>query len=640
MFRRLLIANRGEIACRIARTARRLGITTIALHAGPDADAPHVQACDEAVAIGGRTPAESYLRIDAVLEAARASRAEAVHPGYGFLSESAAFAERVAAAGLVFVGPGADAIAAMGDKGRAKARMRAAGVPVLPGYEGEDQSEAAFLAAAAGIGWPLMVKAAAGGGGRGMRLVDGAAGLPAALASARAEALAAFGDGRLILERAIAAPRHIEVQVLGDAQGRLLHLGERDCSVQRRHQKLVEEAPAPGLSAAQREALASAALAAAREVGYVNAGTVEFLFDGTQAYFMEMNTRLQVEHPVTEAITGIDLVEWQLRIAAGEALPWTQADIRFSGHAIEARVCAEDARADFLPQAGRIEHWRAPSTLRVDHALREGLALAPWYDSMLGKWIAHGATREEARRRLLHGLERTELHGLATNRDFLARVLAHPAFAAGEVHTHFIDGHFPDADHRAPPPDEAAWSAAAWASVQPPRTLGADWHHFNPTGFARWPVRLAWHGQERRGTLTVARDAAPVIEWTHPARPPEPPRVEGLRTHRAGTMVTVQGATGEWRFEDRRHAAAGSQAGRAGDGRIRAPFNGRIARVAVAPGMPVRRGDVLVTLEAMKMEHQLTASVDGRVASVYARVDEQASPGTLLVELELEESAA
>ena len=437
-FRRLLVANRGEIALRVMRTARAMGLETVAVYSQADRDAAHVRAADFAVAIGPAAPRESYLNIASILSAATVSGAEAIHPGYGFLSENPDFAEACAAAGLVFVGPSAAAIRAMGDKASAKAAMTAAGGPCVPGHDGTDQSEAALAAAARDIGFPLMIKAVAGGGGRGMRLVEAAADFPAALSSARSEAMAGFGDDRVLLERAILRPRHVEIQVFGDRYGAAVHMGERDCSVQRRHQKVLEEAPSPAVAPALREAMGAASVAAAKAIGYEGAGTLEFLLDDAGGFhFMEMNTRLQVEHPVTEAITGLDLVEWQLRVAMGEPLPLAQSDIRLTGHAIEARLCAEDPEAGFLPQTGRVALWSAPTGLRVETALETGAEISPHYDSMAAKLIATGPTREAARLALIAGLERTAVPGLATNRGFLVRALAHPDFAAGEARTDF-----------------------------------------------------------------------------------------------------------------------------------------------------------------------------------------------------------
>ena len=444
-FSKILIANRGEIACRIIRTARALGYRTVAVFSDADTDALHGRQADEAVRIGPPPVQDSYLNIDALLAAAKLAGADAVHPGYGFLSENAAFAEACARAGLVFIGPPAAAIAAMGNKARAKALMEAAGVPCVPGYQGPDQSDERFTMEGRRIGFPLMVKAAAGGGGRGMRLVTSADDLANALARARSEAASAFGSDELILEHAVPDARHIEIQVFADQHGNIIHLGERDCSIQRRHQKVIEETPSPAVSTELRAKMGEAAVAAARAIGYVGAGTIEFLLDQSgKFYFLEMNTRLQVEHPVTEAVTGVDLVAWQLRVAAGERLPLDQHEVRFSGHAIEARLYAEDPHKNFLPQTGTLIDWRPASGtgVRIDHGLAPGQSVSPFYDPMLAKVIAHGATREEARRRLLVALEDTVALGLTTNRSFLIAMLRHPAFAAGEATTAFIDRHF------------------------------------------------------------------------------------------------------------------------------------------------------------------------------------------------------
>ena len=444
-FSKILIANRGEIACRVMRTAKALGYRTAAVFSDADADALHVRHADEAVRIGLPPVQDSYLNIEAILSAAKVADADAIHPGYGLLSENAAFAKGCAQAGLVFIGPPAAAIDAMGNKARAKTLMEAAGVTCVPGYRGSDQSDEKLTAEAGRIGYPLMVKAAAGGGGRGMRLVTAPEELGNALARARSEAARAFGSDELIVERAIADARHVEIQVFADQHGNVIHLGERDCSIQRRHQKVIEEAPSPVVSAELRARMGEAAIAAARAVSYVNAGTVEFLLDPVgKFYFLEMNTRLQVEHPVTEAVTGLDLVEWQLRVAAGERLPLQQHQIAFNGHAIEARLYAEDPYENFLPQSGTLVDWRPASRagVRIDHGVVAGQTVTPFYDPMLGKVIAHGATRDEARRRLILALEDTVALGLTTNRTFLAAVLRHPAFIAGEATTGFIDQHF------------------------------------------------------------------------------------------------------------------------------------------------------------------------------------------------------
>ena len=441
-FFKVLVANRGEIALRIMRTARRLGYGVVAVYSDADRDALHVREADSAVRIGEALPAQSYLRIDAIIAAAKASGASAVHPGYGFLAENEDFAQACRDAGLVFIGPSPEAIRAMGNKAGAKDIMQKAGVPIVPGYQGTDQSDAVMLAEARRIGFPVMIKAVAGGGGRGMRLVADAAAFPDALRSARSEAQGAFGDPAVILERAIVDPRHIEIQVFGDRYGNAIHLGERDCSVQRRHQKLIEEAPSPKVTPELRARIGAVAVAAVKSIGYEGAGTLEFLLDpGGEFYFMEMNTRLQVEHPVTEAITGLDLVELQLRIAAGEPLGLRQEDVKFSGHAIEVRLCSEDAGHDFMPQSGRMALWQMPDGVRVEHALQSGSEIPPFYDSMIAKIISHGADRNEARGRLICGLEQTAAFGVTTNQGFLISCLRHPGFAAGEATTAFIGNH-------------------------------------------------------------------------------------------------------------------------------------------------------------------------------------------------------
>ena len=630
-FARVLIANRGEIAVRIARTARRVGLSTVAVYSDADRGAPHISACDLAIPIGGNAPAESYLSIDKLLDAARRSGAQAIHPGYGFLSERADFARAILDAGLVFIGPPPLAIEAMGDKARARRSMAAAGVPVLPGYDDADQSDAAFVAAAQGIGFPVMVKAAAGGGGRGMRLVRTATDLPAALAGARSEAHNAFGDANLILERGLIAPRHIEVQVFGDTHGRLLHLGERDCSIQRRHQKIVEEAPAPRLSAELRARLCAAALQAARSVGYVGAGTVEFLFDGREFYFMEMNARLQVEHPVTEAVTGLDLVEWQLRVARGEPLPWTQEDIAFTGHAIEVRLCAEDAAQDFLPQSGRIERWSPPVSLRVDHAVAEGMTLSPYYDSMLAKIVSHGATREQARENLRDALRDTVLFGVPTNRAFLARVVEHPAFAQGVVSTAFIPEHFPTAVMRAPDPGDAAWALAAWLSVQPAGAMPAAWRAFSSAGGIDLPVRLAHAGRERQARVRTTREGLVSVALDGTIHPID--AAAAVRSYRAGNRLYLQLDESDWTFEDRRLTARQVLGEGGGDGRVLSPMNARVTQISACVGAQVTRGETLIVLEAMKMEHALAARTSGTVTAVHVAVNDQVSPGKVLVEV-------
>src|SRR5215204_1277319 len=441
-FFRVLVANRGEIALRIMRTARRLGFGVVAVYSDADRESLHVREADSAVRIGEALSAQSYLRIDAIIAAAKTSGASAIHPGYGFLAENEDFAQACRDAGLVFIGPSPEAIRAMGNKAGAKDIMQKAGVPCVPGYPGADQSDAVMLAEAKKIGFPVMIKAVAGGGGRGMRLVPDAAAFPDALRSARSEAQGAFGDPTVILERAIVDPRHIEIQVLGDRYGNAIHLGERDCSVQRRHQKLIEEAPSPKVTLELRARMGAVAVAAVKSIGYEGAGTLEFLLDpGGEFYFMEMNTRLQVEHPITEAITGLDLVELQLRIAAGEPFGLRQEDVKISGHAIEVRLCSEDAGHDFMPQSGTMALWQMPDGVRVEHALQSGSEISPFYDSMIAKIISHGADRSEARGRLICGLEQTTAFGVTTNQGFLISCLRHPGFAGGEATTAFIGSH-------------------------------------------------------------------------------------------------------------------------------------------------------------------------------------------------------
>ena len=518
-FDTLLIANRGEIVARIARSARALGLRTVAVCSDADRDAPFLSHCDQVVCIGGERPADSYLRTDKLLDAARASGAQAIHPGYGFLSENAAFAQAVVDAGLVWVGPPPEAIAAMGDKASARRHMQDAGVPVLPGTREASEDLAVLQQQAQGLGLPLMVKAAAGGGGRGMRLVTQLDDLPAALQAAHAEAQVAFGDGRLLLERALLAPRHVEVQVLADGHGTVLHLGERDCSVQRRHQKLIEEAPSPAVDAALRRRMGEAAVQVARAAsaqGYVGAGTVEFLLDeGGSFWFMEMNTRLQVEHPVTECLTGVDLVAWPLRIAMGARLDLTQDELlqryEAGGHAIEARLCAEDPAQQHLPQSGTLLHWQPPVGLRVDAALRSGQTVSPFYDSMLGKLIAHGPDRQAALQQLASGLAQTQAVGLPTNRAFLARVLAHPAFAQGEVSTAFLAQHFDDAAQLQPPAPLALQALVAVALVAVPADLDAqalsDPRWQQPYSGLYWQLDAVGAGSGGRGARCGATTA-------------------------------------------------------------------------------------------------------------------------------------
>jgi geranyl-CoA carboxylase alpha subunit len=668
---RLLIANRGEIAVRIARTARRMGIATVAVCSDADRGAPHVLACDEHVPIGGTTPADSYLVVEKILAAARATGAQAIHPGYGFLSENSAFAAAVHEAGYVFVGPPAAAIEAMGDKARARQRMAAAGIPVVPGYDGDAQDEARFVAEAARIGFPVMVKAAAGGGGRGMRRVQRPEDLPAALASAASEATKAFGDGRLILERAVVEPRHVEIQVFADRHGHAVHLGERDCSVQRRHQKIVEEAPSPAVDPVLRERMGQAAVAVAREIGYVGAGTVEFLLDREgRFYFMEMNTRLQVEHPVTELVTGLDLVELQLRVARGERLALAQEGVRLHGHAIEVRLCAEEPADEFLPRSGSVLDWRPEPLTRCDHALAPGMTVSPHYDSMLAKVIAHGATRSEALDRLALALERTVLLGLPSNRAFLARLLRHPAFVDGtEVSTAFIERHFAAGSDRVDVPDAATWSLAAWLSLgsAPEGHRDGDdgpaWRHWTNALPVPAPWRLRWRAPqsladpaaiERSGhvrlvpggaTLETAASGAAEVGPVAIAGAPVPPCTDGevvvegvalaYRHAWDGATLWLHTRRGDFAFDCLRRAPRRSAAEVAAQAdEVRAAINGRVLAVAVAAGAEVTAGQRLCTLEAMKMEHELRAPRSGRLAAVEVAAGQQVAPGQVLMRYE------
>ncbi|MFC7332910.1 acetyl/propionyl/methylcrotonyl-CoA carboxylase subunit alpha [Rhodocista pekingensis] len=640
-FTRLLIANRGEIACRVIATARRLGYETVAVHSAADADARHVRLADLAVEIGPAPVGQSYLSIPRLIDAARRTGADAVHPGYGFLSENADFAQACRDAGLVFVGPSPEAIRAMGSKRLAKERVAAAGVPVLPGYSGAAQDEETLLREAERVGLPLMVKASAGGGGRGLRLVTDAADLPGQIARARAEAQSSFGDGELILERALIEPRHVEIQVFGDRFGTLVHLGERDCSVQRRHQKVVEEAPSPAVTPEIRAAMGEAAVKAARAVDYVGAGTVEFLLDRDGGfYFMEMNTRLQVEHPVTEMVTGFDLVEWQLRVAAGEPLPTTQDRIGLNGHAIEVRLYAEDPYHGFLPQTGTVRSWRPPADegVRVDHGIAVGGEVTSFYDPMLAKLIAHGRDREEARRRLLRALDRTVLHGVTTNRSFLRQILAHPDFAEGRATTGMLAG-------MALAPPQPAPAARALAAVMLADADGPEpWHSH---GGAVFRLRLAWPGGEELVEIVPGGDGMSVSlgDSVHAVRVlgmadgVASVVLDGIRRAIPATrdgqclLLDLDGAT--FAFEEAPLTKTAGRGAGAGGDRVTAPMPGTVVEVAVEPGQAVAKGQKLLVLEAMKMQLELKAPADGTVEEVRARPGEQVAARSLLVKLAL-----
>ena len=661
--KKILIANRGEIARRVIRTAHRMGIATVAVHSDPDANSLHVREALQAVALGGASSSDNYLRIDKLLAAARASGADAVHPGYGFLSENADVAQAVLDAGLVWIGPPPAATRLLGSKAGAKQLAQQHGVPCLPGYAGEDQSDGCFLAQAERIGFPLMVKAVAGGGGRGMRLVAQPQQLAAALASARSEALAGFGCGDLLIERALLQPRHVEVQVFADAHGQCIHLGERDCSVQRRHQKLVEESPSPAVDPQLRARMGAAAVALAQGAGYVGAGTVEFLLEGGDFYLMEMNTRLQVEHPVTEALTGLDLVEWQIRVARGESLPLAQDAVRLQGHAIEVRLCAEDAQ--FHPHTGQVLHFSAPPAvaferaapggLRFDHALEPGSTVSPHYDSMLGKLIVHAATRDEAITALVRALGETSVLGLPTNRAFLAACLEHPVFRAGQALVPFLAEHAPEIREALAAAERQALVPSALQALFTPRPVGAA-----PSGPAcrlERPLRL--RHQEKVYPLAVREQGAGTLQLrgTHPATGEPLAATARLTALPCGrVMVTLQGegAQEDWRARSVRvgarrwHWQAGAVEGwvedaslepsvRAGaegaGGELRAPFNGRVVALAAGPGEQLAAGDTVVVIESMKLEHSLGVPTAATVAELLVAVGQQVAPGQVLARL-------
>ena len=624
MFQTLLIANRGEIACRIARTARGMGLATVAVYSQADANAEHVAMTDRAVCIGPPPVRDSYLRTDAIIAAARATGAEAIHPGYGFLSENAEFAQACHDAGFIFVGPPPAAIRAMGLKDKAKALMEKAGVPVVPGYHGADQSDAKLKGEAGGIGYPVLIKAAAGGGGKGMRLVERAEDFAAALEGARREAKSAFGNDSMLIEKYVTRPRHIEVQIFADTRGNTVHLLERDCSLQRRHQKVIEEAPAPGLSGAMREHIGAIAVKAAQAAGYIGAGTVEFIADASQGlqpdriWFMEMNTRLQVEHPVTEAITGFDLVEWQLRVAAGEALPARQTDIRPHGHAIEARLYAEDPRNGFLPSIGTLERLVLPADVRVDTGVREGDAVTAYYDPMIAKVIAHGTTREDAIAKLANALSTAEIAGVRTNNAFLIRSLRHRAFIAGEIDTGFIARHI---DQLVPPHAEIPEHILAAAAQYLVR------EHATPDDHDPWGVadsfRLA--GEARRAVDFVVNGKSVTVPLPKQARESG---VHAMQLANGDIAVMEIGET--FVLHPRDPLEEADAAGAAVDS-IVSPMPGKIIQVLVKQGDQVIRGAPLAVLEAMKMEHTLCAPHDATIESVEAALGDQIVEGMVLV---------
>lgn len=641
----LLVANRGEIACRVMRTAKAMGLTTVAVHSATDRDARHSREADIRVDLGGSKAADSYLVIDKLLAAAKASGAQAIHPGYGFLSENAGFARAIEQAGLIFLGPPASAIDAMGSKSAAKALMEAAGVPLVPGYHGEAQDLDTFRAAAERIGYPVLLKASAGGGGKGMKVVEEESQLADALASAQREAQSSFGDARMLVEKYVLKPRHVEIQVFADQHGNCLYLNERDCSIQRRHQKVVEEAPAPGMSPELRQAMGQAAVRAAQAIGYVGAGTVEFLLDARgEFFFMEMNTRLQVEHPVTEAITGLDLVAWQIRVACGEALPISQAQVPLIGHAIEVRLYAEDPANEFLPATGSLALYResAPGEgRRVDSGVSEGDVVSPFYDPMLGKLIAWGQDREQARLRLLAMLDEFAIGGLKTNIAFLRRILAHPAFAEAELDTGFIPRHqdvlLPAVEALPAPFWEAA--AEAWLQSEPalqrqddPNSPWAAREGLRLGLPARSSLHLQCEGHEQAVALERSAASTYQLVGEQLCHDQGGIRRRHLAVRRGGTLYLQW--QGELHAVSVHDPIAAAEASHSHQGGLGAPMNGSIVRVLVEPGQGVEAGTALVVLEAMKMEHSIRAPHGGTVKALFCQEGDMVSEGTVLVELE------
>lgn len=661
MFKKILIANRGEIACRVAATARRMAVKTVAVYSDADASAKHVGFCDEAVHIGGSAPKDSYLRWEKIIEAAKATGAEAIHPGYGFLSENEEFAQACADAGLVFIGPPASAIKAMGLKAESKQLMEKAGVPLVPGYHGSDQDPALLQREADRIGYPVLIKASAGGGGKGMRAVDKAEDFAAALASCKREAISSFGDDAVLVEKYAQRPRHIEIQVFGDTHGNYVYLFERDCSVQRRHQKVLEEAPAPGMTEAMRKKMGEAAVAAARAVNYVGAGTVEFIVeqrDGGKMnfFFMEMNTRLQVEHPVTEAITGLDLVEWQLRVASGEALPLAQDQIKITGHAIEARICAENPDNNFLPATGTLQVYRKPACtsfergpIRVDDGVREGEAISPFYDPMIAKLIVHGDTREEALARLDEALAQMHIVGLATNVQFLRYVVRSPSFAQAKLDTALIPREEALLFRQEPVGlAMAAASAIAQTLLGEKTAEGADpfsrrdgWQSH---GVTVRPFEFEFRGEPAKAALTCLHDGALQLTVGDLSGPLLFSKGEkGIDIQFAGQRLTAavytqgevdhvftaRGATQITAIDLLAHAGEAQAEG----GRLTAPMPGKILSFSVKAGDPVKKGQPLAVMEAMKMEHTIAAPADGVVEELMYAPGDQVSEGSELLRI-------
>jgi geranyl-CoA carboxylase alpha subunit len=654
---KLLIANRGEIACRVMRTARDMGIRTVAVYSEADADAVHTKLADEAVNIGPAPVSESYLAAERIIEAARQTGADAIHPGYGFLSENAAFAAACEQAGIVFIGPSSEAIDLMGDKARAKRAMIEAAVPCIPGYQDEDQSLETLVSAAANIGYPLMIKAAAGGGGRGMRLVDSDSELETAIDAARSEAINAFGSGELILEKAITRPRHVEVQVFGDTQGNIVYLGERDCSVQRRHQKVIEEAPCPVMIPELRKVMGEAAVAAARTVNYVGAGTVEFLLGEDMGfYFLEMNTRLQVEHPVTEEITGLDLVALQLKVASGEALGFTQDDVELNGHAIEIRLYAEDPANDFLPSTGKIEAWVEPSGpgIRVDGGIAAGGEVSPFYDPMLAKVIAYGRDRGQARNRLIDALSGSALVGPATNRDFLIDALKRDEFARGNATTSFIADEYGEAGYNAAPGQmDLALAAVTQYRVRAgsalAESIGINSELLNWSSAAPLESVFIYRIDDSEHILNVHPISADTYRVTELDKTLCDITVLGESeqtlqvkiNHEKQLLIfhaidgkTLTIATPDIQFTVQDIAAGEALDDAAGDGMVTAPMHGQLLAVLVSKGDEVTKGQRLAVLEAMKMQHEILAEADGTVKDVHVEANNQVALDTLIMEIE------
>ena len=664
MFKKILIANRGEIACRVAATARRMGIQTVAVYSDADAQAKHVQACDEAVHVGGSAPKDSYLQWQRIIDAAKATGAQAIHPGYGFLSENEAFANACAAEGLVFIGPPASAILAMGLKAESKRLMESAGVPLVPGYHGAGQDPALLQREADRIGYPALIKASAGGGGKGMRIVEKSEDFMAALESCKREATNSFGSDAVLIEKYVQRPRHIEIQVFGDTQGNCVYLFERDCSVQRRHQKVLEEAPAPGMTPALRQQMGQAAVAAAKAVNYVGAGTVEFIVEQTaydqpesmKFYFMEMNTRLQVEHPVTEAITGLDLVEWQLRVASGEPLPLQQDQIRMQGHAIEARICAENPDNNFLPATGTLAVYRKPQAVsfergdvRFDDGVREGDTISPFYDSMVAKLIVRGDTREQALARLDAALSQTHIVGLNTNVQFLRHVVRSDAFATAKLDTALIQREEAVLFKQDPVGVQAAAAAVvAHTLVAEQAQTGQDPFSardgFQSHGTTRRRFELQYNDAPVAAVLAYGRDgltlqvgegAAAVLQYTRQGNGLWVQHAERLHStvHWHGEVAhvfTPRGAARISLLDPLAHAGEAAQEG----GRLTAPMPGKVVSFAVKAGDKVKAGQPLAVMEAMKMEHTISAPKDGTVAELLYAPGDQVTEGAELLKLQ------